>query len=403
MKRQRLPRDISIFLLLPALFAGIASAAFLTSDYPWDEKKETRSERPPRVDPPEPRPPIIRPRPRPIPAPIPQAGNAASRLLREVQIGSPYRYQHLVIYPLNLAGGGEHSGLRTLDEALRRGWVVIEERDRATVSKIEIRNRSDHSVFVMAGEIIGGGKQNRVVQHDLILPPRSGTVTMPVYCIEEDRWGSSKGEFRSQANLAHPALRKRSAERAPQASIWAEVDARSSAAGVVARTKNYEALYADRAVQDKLAACLPPFRRFCGSRTVGAVAVVGHRIVGADLFSDPALFSSLWDKILRSYALDYISYPHPMPRVRFEDSRRRYIVPHPDVRGFLRNAASANYSRRSTPGSGTLYRICGRAEGETLIWGGSAAHIGLFGNLPAVRPAPHPVPLPGPHPRFRDR
>ena len=386
MKRQRLHLHCRALagILAPLLTLGFASGAFLTADFP--EEDQAAKPEPPRVrpiPPPEPRPPIIRP-PRPIPH---HDANAATRLIRQVSVGTPYRYQHHTIYPINLAHGQAHSGLRTLDEALRNGWIDIEERDRATVSKITIRNRSGHSIFLMAGEIIGGGKQNRVVQHDLILPPRSGVVTMPVYCIEQNRWGRSAGAFESKRNLAHPGLRKSAVASESQDSIWREVEERSRAAGVSARTKNYEALYADRAVQSKLDGCLPHFHRFVGSRTVGAIAVVGYRIVGADLFSDPRVFNRLWHKILRSYALDYFSYPYPLASPH--ESHRRFKLVSPDVRGFLNNALAANYSRQHTPGSGTLYRISGRSDGETIIWGGNAVHVGLFGNAPAVRPHIH--------------
>ena len=368
-------------MITMGLSTGWLSAAFLTSDYPnAAEAKVDHKSKPPKRETTPPRRP-----------PIPHHENPAVRLIRQVQFGTPYRYQHLTIYPLNLTHGQVNSGLRTLDEALRNRWVVIDESSRATVSRLSICNHSRHSIFIMAGEIVGGGKQNRVVQHDLILPPHSGVVQLPVYCVEENRWSSSVGEFKSRANLAHPALRKGAAKRASQDAIWAEVDERSRAAGVVAKSKNYEALYSDRKVQAKLDDCLPHFRRFVGTRTVGAVAVVGHRVVGADLFSDPNLFSRLWDKILRSYALDYISYPHPHPHHHHGNFRRKAIMP--DVRGFLNRALSASYTRRHTPGSGTLYRIGGSSEGETIAWGGHAVHVGLFGSHPPiVRPQPVPMP-----------
>ena len=147
-----------------------------------------------------------------IPRP-PRHENPAVNLLRRIEIGTPYRYQHLTIYPVNLAHGATNSGLRTLDEALRNGWIGIDEQRRASVSQITIRNHSQHWIFLMAGEVISGGKQNRLVKHDLILAPNSGVITLPVYCAEKERWSPSEGKFKSEQNLAHPTLRKSAASR----------------------------------------------------------------------------------------------------------------------------------------------------------------------------------------------
>lgn len=363
--------------LLPMFALSTAPGAFLTSDFP--ENEEAKTSKPAAAV----RPPVARPVPRPDPdpqprpRPRPQHANPAIDLLRRVQVGTPHRYQQLTIYPVLLAHGGEHSGLRTLDEALRNGWIGIDERQHASVSQISIRNHSRHSIFLMAGEVISGGKQNRLVQHDLILPPHSAVITLPVYCVEKDRWSDSLGEFKSQEHLAHPALRKSAASRESQDSIWREVERRSLAAGVDAKTKNYGALYSDRAIQGQLADCLPHFRDLRRSTTVGAVAVVGNRIVGADLFSDPSLFARQWDKILRSYALEYFSHPDGFPKQ--DHIRRKMKMISPDVSGFLRRAASASYRLQPSQGAGTLYRISGAANGEAMTWNHQAVHVALFG------------------------
>lgn len=379
----------SFFFVLLALSLPVNTfAAYLESDFPAKTKKTSVS--------PTPRVPEFRP-PRPIPRPPrPIHENAAMRLLRQVEIGAPYRHQHLTIYPVNLRHGA-HTGLRTLDEALGNAWINIEESGRAVVSQITVRNTSRHHIFLMAGEAIHGGKQNRIISHDVILPPRSGAIAIPVYCVEQHRWSHPTGKFESKKNLAHPTLRSGAARRASQDSIWREVESRSKAAGVDVPTRNYEALYANAEVKDKLAKCLPRFHRFRGRQTVGAVAVVGRRVVGADLFADPELFGKQWDKLLRSYALEYISHPHPLPLPAPRKGDRRRVVPAPDVRGFLNRAISARYTSRGTPGAGTLYQISGAASGETMVWNGNAVHVALFGTRAVIdRPYPRPHFIPEP-------
>ena len=43
--------------------------------------------------------------------------------------------------------------VETLDEALRRGWLAIQEKDVAVVAQLRVRNESRHCVFLMAGEV----------------------------------------------------------------------------------------------------------------------------------------------------------------------------------------------------------------------------------------------------------
>src|SRR5574337_941640 len=50
----------------------------------------------------------------------------------------------------------------TLEEARSRGDLLITERDQATVPELIVENRGESHVLLLAGEILLGGKQNRV-------------------------------------------------------------------------------------------------------------------------------------------------------------------------------------------------------------------------------------------------
>ena len=55
----------------------------------------------------------------------------------------------------------------TLDEALAAQWIEVTEfTETGQVPRIKIINRSEHMVFVMAGEQLVGCKQNRVVRSE---------------------------------------------------------------------------------------------------------------------------------------------------------------------------------------------------------------------------------------------
>lgn len=309
---------------------------------------------------------VVPPRPRP--------GNALVRLAGQVDVGTPTSYRGLTVFPLVLRNPAGDRDIRTLDEALNRGWVVIHEKDRATVSELRVRNDSNHRIFLMSGEIITGGKQNRIVREDVLLRPRSGFVSVPVYCGEKERWTESKGSFSSPRTMADRALRQMSSKSESQAGIWREIEGRMDAAKVQSKTRNYQQVFEDSKVSRHLSDYVSELRRCCGGRTVGVVVMVNWRIVGCDLFSDPRLLSALWDKICRSYALDPILRPEPYR----EQFRRRRDGRAEDVRRFLNQVQNSHFSDARTPGEGYRLVVRGAVEGDSLLWRERVVHAALF-------------------------
>ena len=364
MNRSVLP--FGTWLVAVLLLSGVAprgNAAYLEGE---GESPEAPRER------------IIRPEPEP------PDGNAVLRLIRRVEVGVPYTYRGLIVYPVILPGGADSSGIRTLDEALDRGWIVVSEREEARVAELRVRNDSTHYVLLLAGEILAGGKQNRFVREDVLLAPQSGFVAVPVYCGERERWRGPTETFLSPQTLVHPQLRKSAAAGASQDAIWREIDAVSERASVNSPTRDYQQVYESDRVRARLDECVAGFRRFCRGDTVGLVVAAHGRIVGADLFADPALFARLSGKLLRSYALDEA----------LEESDRQFGVSRESARDFLDRALSARFTDRSTPGAGRLWDITGAIDGTALAWDGRAVHVNLFAERAYIAPSPQPQPRP---------
>ena len=338
--------------------------------------------------------PPVRQLPERVIPPRPRSENPLKTLIRRIDVGSPTHYRHMTIFPLLARTWQASSGIRTLDEAFDNGWITVREKDRAEVSGLRVRNDSRHHVFIMAGEIIAGGKQNRIVKSDVLLGPRSGFVAVPVYCGEKERWTTKESDFRSEKGLADGVLRRKAASAEPQGEIWKEIDTRMRETDVDSQTRDYRQIYRDRKVDREVAGCVSHYRRFCGSRTVGAVVMVGGRIVSCDIFSDPNLASALWDKLVRSYSLDLIRHPH------YEESRkrRRPSGSGTEVRAFLDSVLRARFSGEHTPGDGWSMRISGAVEGAVLNWRGSVVHAAIFpGTHRILKGADEPEPEPEPY------
>src|SRR5437868_13552050 len=97
--------------------------------------------------------------------------------------------------------------------------------ESAQVNKLVLVNNSKRPLLLLAGEIVTGGKQDRVIAKDRIVPPDSDPIDLSVFCIEPGRWVESSSEFGASANgpvasfMVQPSIRenamaaKRSEER----------------------------------------------------------------------------------------------------------------------------------------------------------------------------------------------
>src|SRR5947207_3222235 len=131
---------------------------------------------------------------------------ALKTFLDGVRVGELRAHGSLAVFWLHAASPTTVLDVLTLDEARARGEVVSELAD-AAVSVLVTENRGKRHVLLLAGEIVVGGKQNRVVAEDVLLPPVSGPRQIAVYCVEQGRWAGAAKDFAAPGSLAAPKLR----------------------------------------------------------------------------------------------------------------------------------------------------------------------------------------------------
>lgn len=360
-------------------------AGYLESDYPQTK--------PAVVPPPRPIPP--RP-PRPIPPP-PERRNEVTALLDDLLVDGPYHYRGLTLFPLTLSSGEDHRAYQTLDEGLANGTVTVKERAGGVVSELVLANTAHIHTFILAGELLLGGKQNRLIREDLLLPPKSGDVVVPVYCGQKGRW-SADTKFHTKDSMANSNVRQRALAGAPQAEVWSGIREDAGRLQALTESEDLQQVYDSpenrRALADYRTNCIDYLRR---RPAVGFVVARYGTIVGAEVFRSRSLFQRLQGKLIDSYAVDCLGWE--------PETWRRRPTGQPTVeqaRTFLSRAYQANYSVRSTPGAGRLLVLTGRSTGQALGLQGSCVHLSLYERVPIpIRPVPPPVPIPLPIPRPR--
>jgi len=295
------------------------------------------------------------------------------RWLGSVRVGQAAAHGPLLIFWLTAKDFAPPLDVTTLDEARKSGALVIAERDRATVPELVVENRGKVHVLLLAGEILVGGKQNRVLREDILLPPLSGARSIGVYCIEQGRWNEGRKEFESRSSFAQPALRSKLLDHAEQHQVWDSVarSTREVAPATPSPTQSYQAIYDDGKVQahlgdvERAASLRPP----AGAH--GAAVFVGAVISGLDLFHSPGLFIREWPKLLRAHAVE--AYRKMMSPDVSEAALRA------QVQGLLAQAGKAEGSLRGNAGVGQLFEFrAGTGRGAALLFEGRAIHTAIL-------------------------
>src|SRR5262245_43970025 len=113
------------------------------------------------------------------------------------RVGQPLTHENLSVYFLHgtdtMPPGTK---VMSLPEALERDLAVVHE--TSDVNMLAVENKSeDCELFIQSGDIVKGGKQDRMAQRDMLLPPKSGVIPLPAHCVEQGRW-TGRGSEDSQ-------------------------------------------------------------------------------------------------------------------------------------------------------------------------------------------------------------
>src|SRR5438105_1871616 len=102
-------------------------------------------------------------------------------------ITGPFTHQNLQVFLVHGDTQLEDRRYAPLSEAFEKGMVAV--RETGNVQELNIENLSKKAtVFLNAGDIVKGGRQDRTIRDDLILPPLSGHVPLATFCVESGRW-----------------------------------------------------------------------------------------------------------------------------------------------------------------------------------------------------------------------
>src|SRR3989475_11482302 len=258
----------------------------------------------------------------------------------DYKVLEPIRHGSLTVFPVVAAKSYNTAEFLTLDEGLRSGEVLVTEsgglrplmRRRmhpvppggAQVNQLVLVHNSKRPLILLAGEIVTGGKQDRVIGKDRIVPAESDPIDLSVFCVEPGRWTGTSAKFDSLGTaMAQPAVRAKAMSDKDQAKVWSEVGKAGDsiaatlpapAAAPVRETSSYARVMQNVEVQQKVDSVAEPIqhsyqsliRQLRDQNAVGAVVAVNGQIVWADIFASTSLLEKYWPKLVRSYAAEAV-------------------------------------------------------------------------------------------------
>lgn len=265
--------------------------------------------------------------------------NLEVNFLEKSSESSAHTYGNLRIYPVRakesfkkeFAGLGKYM---TLQEAIGKNKIKITESGSGgTVNNLVIENSSKDTIIIITGDVIKGGKQDRIVSQDIVLSPSSGKKSLPVYCVESGRWSSEgnaaaitarnnttvssnkpAAEFNGYYNKGSVSLRKVVEKEKDQSKVWSKVDELNTANKTVTSTKTYTAMTQSADFTKKLDQYISFFKNKFDkdSSVVGVVVVTGNKVIGCDMFATHDLFLKQFESLLHSYATEAIITGKPV-------------------------------------------------------------------------------------------
>ncbi len=262
------------------------------------------------------------------------------------RISAPSTHQNLTIFLIHGEDATSNKNLITLQEAMEmKVFKVYETED---VDELIVENISPkYDVFIQSGDIVKGGKQDRVLAFSIIIPRNSGKISIEAFCVEADRWEGRGNESRKEFSSAEERVvskelkvatngavtvsgarssgsgsgtgdgRGTGTGRGSQSEVWnevANVQKNISANVTVDVTANSSASSLQLSLENKkLVKAREDFAKKFSQLTKGKTDVIGYafaingRVNSADIYVSNHLFGKLWPKMLKAALTEAIS------------------------------------------------------------------------------------------------
>ena len=276
---------------------------------------------------------------------------------RDLRISGPYLHRNLSVF---LFHGRDITTDKfiTLEEGLESGKVVLSEQgsergaassndnsnspnlgqrqtgpvlqnlgrniSSATVNTLMVENKGDQPVYIQAGDIVKGGKQDRTIGVDIVIVPHSGNVPLAAFCVEAGRWSyrsttAGNGRFISSAQcLSSKGLKLAVRHSKDQGAVWEKVSDVQKALNASLATRinaedspsSLQLALENKTLRVNVDAYLAELGALVGKYddVIGYAFAINGNLNSADVYASSSLFRKLWPKLLESSSTEAIAH-----------------------------------------------------------------------------------------------
>jgi hypothetical protein len=233
----------------------------------------------------------------------------------------PFVHDNLAVFLIHGADRLKDRTYLTLQEALEQKAVIVHE--TGNVNQLTIENvSSDKQVYIQSGDIVKGGRQDRLIAIDFIVPPHSGAMPLEAFCVEHGRWTARGAEpaayfAASSDQAAGKELKLAAKQRMDQGEVWQQVAANQqkltdNAGGDVRSAQSassFQLSLESKPVEERTAAYIKALEPLIGGKddVIGYAFAINGKVNSADIYANHALFVKLWPKLLKSSAVEAVA------------------------------------------------------------------------------------------------
>ena len=185
------------------------------------------------------------------------------------------------------------------------------------VGELVIENSGEKPILVLAGTLLKGGKQDRQVGQDFVVPPKK-KVAVSAFCVEQGRWTASRdgkhtrGLFKAQKALATKSVRKSAQYEKDQGKVWANVAKENKKAGKAPSSGTLMAAVEKNDEKSKkrrtrfLKTVLTEFKKLENQkkRPVGLAYAVDGKVKEVRSFTHPRIFERFKETLFNTVAME---------------------------------------------------------------------------------------------------
>ena len=247
-----------------------------------------------------------------------------AQILHGVSIGAPKKVKNLSLFMLTGNENVKGRRYRILSEAMEKGKVTVKE--TGAVDQLIIDNNGDDYVFIHSGDIVKGGKQDRTIAYDIIVPPRSKNVPLQSFCVEQGRWEQRADEvvvaFGSNSKmLSSKDLKLAAKHEKNQGRVWDKVSEQQAYLNEkLSAKKGYTIDVSDNESDTSLQLALENeelkkakdeyyevLKDLINTpNTLGYAYAINGEIHGVEIYNNTQLLMDLWEKLLESIIVEAI-------------------------------------------------------------------------------------------------